>query len=101
MSEITLDDVFFLMCSVVLQRGWHFVSIGKIRGVHQLSNTPVKTLHQVIGLGVFRRDQAVLNVHPCTFLVFRMAARGLTLTLRREAVGELLTVIGQDDLDVD
>ena len=101
MSEITLDDVLVVKRPVVLQRGCHFLSIGKIRGVHQLSNTPVKTLHHAIGLGVFRRDQAVLNVQPCTGLVKRMAARGLTLTLRREAVGELLAVVGQDDLDVD
>lgn len=50
MSEITLDDVLVVKRPVVLQRGCHFLSIGKIRGVHQLSNTPVKTLHHAIGL---------------------------------------------------
>ena len=98
MSEITLDDVLVVKRPVVLQRGCHFLSIGKIRGVHQLSNTPVKMLYHAIGLGMFGRDQAVLNVQPCTDLVKRMVARGLTI--RREAVGEFLTVIGQNDFDV-
>ena len=101
MSEITLDDVLVVKLPIVLQRSCHFLGIGKIRGVHQLCNAPVKTLHHAVGLGVFRWDQAVLNVQPCTGLVKRMVAHGLTLTIRREAVGELLTVIGQDDLDVD
>ena len=98
MSEVTLDDVLVVKRPVVLQGSCHFLGIGKISSVYPLRNVPVKTLHHAVGLGRFGRDQAVLNVQPCTDLVKRMVARGLTI--RREAVGEFLTVIGQNDFDV-
>lgn len=70
------------------------------RLLQQFADAAVEALHHAVGLGMARRSQAVLDAHAGADLVEGAPAAGL-LVLRREAVGELRAVVGQDLGDLD
>ncbi len=62
---------------------------------------PSIAFHHAVGLRSARRGQPMLDTVLGAGLIERVLARGLALTVCREAVGERLAVVGEDLLDLD
>ena len=65
-------------------------------GRQDLADAAVKALDHAVGLGMARRDEAVLNVLCVTDPIEAVLARWLPLAGGATAIGKFLAVIGQD-----
>ena len=69
-------------------------------GRQDLADAPVAALHPAVGLGMARRDEAVLKVRCGTDPVAALLARRLTFAGGATAIGPFLAVSGQDLADL-
>ena len=70
-------------------------------GLQDIGNAPVEAFDHAIGSGCPGLGQPVLYAQLLAQLVELMVATGLALTTGKEAIGELLAVVGQHSGDLD
>ena len=96
MAQCALGDVAIVDAGIALQGLRQVLPGAKAVGRQDLADAAVKALEHTVGLGMARRDEAVLDVLCVTDPIAAMLTRRFPLTGRAEPVGGFLAVIGQD-----
>ncbi len=96
MTQCPLWKVVIIDVDVALQGLCQVLPGAKAVGRQDLADAAVKALNHTVGLGMARRDEAVLDGLCVTVPIAAMLIRRFPLTGRAEPVGEFLAVIGQD-----
>ena len=99
MAECPLRNECIIDVDIAPQRLRQMLARAEAAGRQDLTDAPVEALDHAVGLGMARRDGAVLKVLCGTDPVEAMLARRFALAGGSKAIGELLAVIGQDLAD--
>ena len=96
MTQCPLWKVVIIDIDIALQGLRPLLAGAKAVGRQDLADAAVKALDHAVGLGMARRDEAVLEVRCVADPIEAMLTRRFPLTGRAEPVGEFLAVIRQD-----
>ncbi len=86
---------------VAQQRAVQIFLAVKAMRVQDIGNATVETLDHAVGSGCPGLGQAVLDAQLLTQQIKLMLAAGLALAAGKQAIGELLAVVGQQPGDLD
>ena len=99
MAECPLRKVVIIDVDIAPQGRRQVLTRAAATGRQDLADAAIAALDHAVGLGMARRDEAVLNVLCGTAPVAAMLARRFARAGSATAVGKLLAVIGQDLAD--